>query len=345
LRNNTIKNNRIVGIELFRIIAAFAVICIHTKPFIESQALVGNIWGIGINHISRFAVPFYFSVAGFLWGRKGNTQSTFDNLRYINRIFLIYITWCIIYIVPFDLNDISVNSFHILLGRNVYDFIVNPSKLFFFGTKVHLWYMPAFLMAFWLTYVLLRNNKKTILMYLGVIFYIIGLLGGSYSVSPLGIDLIYNTRNGPFMSLPFFIIGWWLSQNNRKWMNTRTAFAMILSGLFIQILEAYVLFAIYAKQPSSHDFLIGTLLFGGGVTILAIKMPDFVLPRIVERLAKCTVGVYAIQYIFIDLTMNYYQNYKSSIIWNILYPIIIFGLSSISVIIISRIRILRVIVT
>lgn len=60
--------SRIESVDLFRLLAIFCVIMIHAKPFLGSTLFgcgVNNYLGIFINQISRFAVPFFFTISGF----------------------------------------------------------------------------------------------------------------------------------------------------------------------------------------------------------------------------------------------------------------------------------------
>lgn len=57
------KNKGYVGIDYFRVIAAFLIVAIHTSPF-ASFSETGDF--IFTRIIARVAVPFFFMTSGFL---------------------------------------------------------------------------------------------------------------------------------------------------------------------------------------------------------------------------------------------------------------------------------------
>ena len=70
--NNNIKE-RINSVETCRVIAIIAVIILHAEPFrygCEENEIYKQYAFIIFNQLSRFAVPFYFIISGFFWGKK-----------------------------------------------------------------------------------------------------------------------------------------------------------------------------------------------------------------------------------------------------------------------------------
>jgi len=62
--------DRIKSVDVIRLLAITAVIVIHTSTFKNIPGdLYENLFII-LNQLSRFAVPFFFVIAGYFWGKK-----------------------------------------------------------------------------------------------------------------------------------------------------------------------------------------------------------------------------------------------------------------------------------
>ena len=134
-------------LDRFRIIAALAVIAIHTSPlatFHEGADFFLT------RVLARIAVPFFFMVtghfvvAGFLPSGKAapSTKSMVRFRKFLAKTSMLYL-FCIILYLPVGIyaghyEDISVG---VLLRM-----------LFFDGTFYHLWYFPACIMGVALVY-------------------------------------------------------------------------------------------------------------------------------------------------------------------------------------------------
>ena len=91
-----------VGVEFFRIFAAFAVICIHFPPFAETTWIpYHKILYCAISHFCRFAVPFFFLVSGFFYGKnlEKSQQPAFLVGKRIKRFMFLFVAGSIIYIL------------------------------------------------------------------------------------------------------------------------------------------------------------------------------------------------------------------------------------------------------
>ena len=85
------------GIDVFKCIAALGVVVIHTRvPF--------------FNILGRLGVPFFAIVSGMFFFKKylsfnSNYERKLYLLKYTRRIFLLYLTWQLIYL-PFVIKNI-----------------------------------------------------------------------------------------------------------------------------------------------------------------------------------------------------------------------------------------------
>ena len=92
------------AVDLFKMVCAILVMMIHTKPF-------ENIFWLdaGIGMITRFAVPFFFTTAGyFVFKKIDNNPEKRKKIigQYLFRLLRFYFIWFIV----FRIIDVVLNS-------------------------------------------------------------------------------------------------------------------------------------------------------------------------------------------------------------------------------------------
>lgn len=125
------------AIDILRFISILAVILIHTTTK-TIQAVSGNLhlvpWTLFLNQISRFAVPLFFLISGFVL--ELSSSESINYLTYLkkrlSRILAPYITWSLIYYFLIYRGN-SLSFFHILItGGASYQLYFIPSLLIFY---------------------------------------------------------------------------------------------------------------------------------------------------------------------------------------------------------------------
>ena len=206
------------GIDLLKLICSFLICIIHIDPFPVNERTFPIIFYLQ-QCICRIAVPFYFSVTGFLLFRTAYASSFESKAKeFIFRILRLYGLWLI---------------------------------LLFWGSTIQLWYLPASVVAVMLLYVCyrLRLKQKTIGI-LALLLFLFGLLGGCYGFLLKYIKKVFviyypvkayvaffeTTRNGIFFGFPFVFLGAALA-SWKKEMKLQTAVAGLIASLALMVLE------------------------------------------------------------------------------------------------------------
>jgi surface polysaccharide O-acyltransferase-like enzyme len=204
-----------------------------------------------------------------------------------------------------------------------------------------LWFLVSLILTAWL-YALwpFRRDDRTFLV-LGAVLYIIGLLGGSYRLMPLGLDLQFNTRDGIFFSTLFFAIGI-AFRNRTPQVSKPFAIGMALTGLVLYTLEALFLKLQWDLSPRFHDYLLGTVPFGVGVALLALSQPDSDLDRRVGAYGQYVLGIYAVHLLFMDW-LSPIGLLVGPLVWQLTSPVLIFGLSLVTSIFLAKTPLRRVV--
>ena len=328
-------------IDAFRFYTLFMVICAHVRLFggLNHGSLPAELLELGFVIGARFTIPFFFIVSGYFLGGKivqEPSRAIPIASRYTKKLAKVFLFWCAIYAVEKPLQE-SGFTYGILRPTWWYlSWLVKeePIRLMFEGTIVHLWFLVSLILTVWLFALWPFDKKSNRFLLLGGVLYVCGLLGGSYKVTPFGFDAHFNTRNGIFFGTLFFAIG--VAFHNRMpRVNKTTASCIALIGLAIFCLEAYYLRLQWSVSPIQHDYLLGTVPFGVGVALLALTHQDSTIDRLVGPYGRYTLGVYASHMLFLDLWRPF-GSFVQPIVWQFMFPILVFGSSLLTSIIVSR---------
>jgi serine/alanine racemase len=254
-----------VGLDYFRLIAAFLIVAIHTSPLTSvsptSDFILTRI-------IARVGVPFFFMITGFFLSSefldKGNTSSTKtrNQILKISKLYAIAILLYLplnIYTGYFKANNISL--------KLLKDIIFN-------GTFYHLWYLPASILGIGLLYVITRFMKNKGIFIFVTILYVLGLLGDSYfglvekiKIIDTSYKIMFHlfdyTRNGIFMAPIFIYLGVLISskEKHRKKSISTILIKLLISSVLL-ITEAFILqYHSLTRHDSMYVMLIPTMYF------------------------------------------------------------------------------------
>jgi len=219
------------------------------------------------------------------------------------RLTLLFFAWSLIYVMPTDLAGAlshgpagPFKTVYWNLRRAASD----PVLTLLTGTEVHLWFLPSLLCSMVITALFVRLDLPRRLLGLAIVLYLVGLAGKAYSATPCGWPTGFNFRNGPFFGLIFFVFGHGLRGRtvSATWFGWG-AWLLVL-GYRLQFAELSVLRSRYVT-PLGQDFVLGTLLVGAGVTLLALSVHHHARHAFLARLGPLTLGVYASHMLFLNL--------------------------------------------
>lgn len=336
--------------DVFRLLAIIAVIAIHTQPFGGgTEEIPGGFISINmlIDQLARFAVPFFFVISGYFWGNKTrNSASPIPASASMGKkILTIFLAWSAIYALPVDFGSFAEYG---PLGPikadywNLVGLVHHPLTLIMQGTSDHLWFLVGLLCSLLISAPLVKNKQIKTLIAVSVALYIFGLLAKSYSATPLGIHINFNTRNGPFFGTIFFVSGYLLSslKPTPKWL---AAGLLILGiGYLLHFLELYLLWNWYGTSPH-QEYVIGTYFMGVGAAIAALSNHRLLQNDVLSGLGKFTLGIYAIHVMFVEM-LHPIGKLTTSPFWELGYVILVFLLSVAAVMFLSKHKMARKIV-
>ncbi len=249
MTNNAINKQRdYTGIDLFRFIAAFAVVGLHVN-----YADLNNNLVLALRMFGRFAVPFFFLVSGFFWN-VNSTEALWKQLKKLGSIILIA---NLVYLL-FHWID---NGFP---GKQ----LLNLST-YITGLSGHLWFLNAMVLGVvFMYYIGFKINRK--------VMWVIAL--GIYLV--FVVCFTYNTMHNrlamelgrALLSIPFLFAGSVIRQYviQIREAKKRYLLLLMLGGLFAQLLEAVIMYKWKGVSPHGIEFNMGTLIYATGMFLLSL---------------------------------------------------------------------------
>ncbi|MBV6395178.1 MAG: hypothetical protein HFACDABA_00749 [Anaerolineales bacterium] len=313
---------RFKRIDVFRIVAIFLVLWAHTQFFdgITPQGTFARVVERVAVIAMRCAIPFFFIASGYFVGgrimEEGGAQFHLT-WKYSKKLLIVFAAWCAIYAAE------SPSVFLDLLREN-------PETLFFVGTRIHLWFLPALLLAILCFRFWPFDKRGNSFLAFGLVLFVVGLLGGSYAITPIGLDLRFNTRNAIFFSVPFFAIGAQL-HTRKPIVTARMAWGLFFLGLALFLFETYVLWARWSALPIRHDYLLGSIPYGLGFFLIAYAARDETrLENTLASYSKYVLGIYVSHMLFIDAWSPVGVYFPQSL-WAFLLPVLVFFSSLLAV--------------
>lgn len=255
--------------DLAKFICALLIIVIHTSPLIKINEAANYMLN---NWICRLAVPFFFMSTGFLLFRKTdlcNMQRS-SVVAFTKKILSLYFIWSIIHI------PISFYELFKLEKNPVLCLFKYCRNIIFSGSYYSLWYLPAVVVAVWLTYFSLKYVKKfKIIIPCASLLYAVGMLLLTYRkilklflhnpeilrLLSIAKKLFVTTRNGIFFGFIFVVLGALFAYKPIKInMKKATAFFLLsVALLFAEVMLSY--FRFNTTEPDMWIMLLPSSFF------------------------------------------------------------------------------------
>lgn len=244
-------------VDIIRIIGAFCVVVLHSP-----LGTLPNLVALGLRLGSRWAVPFFFLVSGYLIARR--TRESGQNVevaKSINNLIAIFIISNIIYLLYF------------LLDHNP----ATPTDLtftsLFIGQRGHLWFIGASIFALiLLQYVTSRYSDLVVLcLAITVLLVVVGSDGYS-KVS--GVTMQYEIARY-LTSIPFIFIGYLISRYNARLprLSALGCLLWIIAGFLLEFGEATLLYLKVGSSPHNQELLLGTTIVALGIFYFSLTVP------------------------------------------------------------------------
>lgn len=285
------QKKRLLGIDLIRGIAAYAVILVHSGD---------ETWGIPVDNLAisfrllfYFAVPFFLAASFYFMVRKPNIGFSLDFWKSrLERIIMPYLVWSGIYlilrlIVFYRSNEIN----------RLNQLIQDPLSIVFFGgASYHLYFLPLLLVSSVLVLSTNYFSNKRFRVKILVLFIVLSVIANTLLINSgngfeLGPDIAFqqildaislNVETYPFIRLVLVYICWIL-----------TCLPYFLTAIILSLIFS----------TSSFSWLLGRIKILGilAMFLIANSLGSLFLPENVKALVMAysllLFGISVSQYI------------------------------------------------
>lgn len=309
-------------IDSMKLIFAVTVVMMH--GFLFDIKDPGYWIGFLVNGFFKTAVPFYFIASGYFFFKTVQKNNVKKWFYHIGKIYLL---WSVMYLYAlksiFILDDVGmIRKLYLMLRAEI-------------TGVVHLWFIPALLIAALLCYltrnVLKKNTRAGILAC--VVLWIIGTTL-NWALISSDSQRLFLCRNGLFYGAPMFILGFIVARHHDKLVRAKLKFtAIIFACSLILLIESglstHALQGMQNKFITSIDMMLSTPLLALTFFLLCLKRPNINLLGSNTRVTS--TFMYYSHIIFLDFTFLILQSAWSN---SILQSGILSSLISMAVIIV-----------
>ena len=322
---NTQRNTTL---ELMKLLASYAVVFIHV--------LFYGRFGIIVDAIARFAVPFFFLVSGFFSYRIAPEKI----LKRAKHILYLFIFGMVCYNIMKMLQHVLVSDMDgILVFLHDYIDIKALLIMMLFNKPAHgiyLWYLLATIyvyVVFYFATVHHANERTVFSVCVGLLCLqlLLGEFGFIFPERPP----VFLVRNFLFMGIPFFGFGLMAKKYEQTLRHIPNALLIISAafGILATILSRLLL--------GESQLYVGSLFILFPLVIIFIKYPHIKQPRIFSELAGCSTYIY-IFHVMVAYVLEVLYKFLgfdrgSSIELQMLHPIFVCIISTIVAYIICKI--------
>lgn len=313
-----LKNNRIVYIDILRIISILAVVVLHitadlltrTNDFNTSSWWVSNI----LNSVSRFAVPVFFMISGaMILHIEIRTYKDF----YLKRILpftISLISWSFIYGF--------YNQYYLQNSKmGVYEFLGNFAyRLFTTGNYVHLWFLYA-IIAIYMTVPLIskwvRMSSEKDLRYFLILWFVISIV--YRFVSDITFRVTGEYISVPVLDIPlctgflgYFILGYYLFTYDLPEKLKYILFNLGIVSFFLTPVMTYfaslyngILDEMFYGNYSVTTFFmaVGTFIYFKEKEANISRKFNYKIKKMISSVSKASFSIYLI-HLLVDLLVS-----------------------------------------
>lgn len=310
------NNHRLTGIDLFRYLAIYAVIILHSD---EGVSVHPTGWAT-ILDFSGFAVPFFLGTFFYFAFKKIYATGEYYLKLRLTRLLIPYLFWTIIFTIYKTFKYLLQNEFD-SLNKQFHDPI---ALIFFGGAAFHLYFLPLLVSGTifikpmsWLIKKQIKLRVLFSLCLLTLFLYEAVLISGSFfntvhnetaiiSQSLLNYPFIANTKYVCLLKLllvelaflirclPYIFISALIAHPKIQsfFQHKNIKYTIITLGLFL----IFNIFGGYLFLESIYE--VGR---GYAALLLAIFLSNYLLQnQIIKSLSLCSFGIYLIQLLFIE---------------------------------------------
>lgn len=321
------RNN---ALEMLKLFAAYMVVFLHV-PFYGT-------FGVAVNALARFAVPFFFLVSGFY-----SYGISLDKIK--NRIaHLVFVMIFAILVCSFcKLAEVMLNQGFQGVGQYFKQYLdyQNILNLLLFNKTIHveyLWYLFAILYVYIIFYFSTALGTKDKLYWVFTLSALcLHLILGEF-LSFFGVVIPnYYMRNFALMGIPFFGLGMLASKYKSKLAELPNLLTVVflITGVLETLFSRYVF--------GLNDLYIGSVFILFSFVIVFVKFSNIKAPAMLTALTGCNTYIYILHPIVSGVIVNVYllagihSGGRGYLFLRVIHPLVVCVVSTILAYVLNKI--------
>ena len=346
------NKERVIYLDLLRILAIFAVILLHVNASVFVVAPLDLNWQFSniYGTIVRFCVPALIMISGiFLLDKNIDTKKLYTHN--IARLLVAYLVWCFIYALYRSGNPFSVEVFA----------YIKAVAINFLNHNYHLWFMPVIIGLYIATPLIRaivqgdngkRNVEYLLILFLGFKIVIQTICSVVVIFFPGGelISTSISRFQPPIISgfIGYYVLGYYLYKYNPFKNKEKLTYILAFIGIIVGIISTYLISTtLQSANTVLYDyFSLPTFLLTIGLFTFFqtyISKFKFSKKQIISKISNLTFGIYLVHALIITLVFEYLvePNSFSAALSIPLLTTVVFVISLLIAWLISKIPILK----
>lgn len=341
------KEERLASLECLRVVAILGVISQHfiSPQLFQKPGVTVNIVACLIEQLRIFAVPFFFLISGYFFGKSIQAGKSAPDvlLRYAKWFTPMWLIWTVLYaFIPSNWGETGSGILRPMYWQllQTIDWIsLHPFALPWFMPPGHQWFLIALIVGLATVAFLNSFNLVRIGLSVAAVLYVIGLAlrGEIFTMQPLPLSSYFIMELAS--TLLFTLSGWWLSFNLKK-PNLKLGVCLTITGYVLAVFEAATIWHHIdngLEKFTTGQLMLGTIPLALGLFMIALAKPNLGRSTILPSLAKLTFGVYMSHMLIIRI-LNPVRVWLNPpfLLWDIVMPFVVYLLAVLLTVILSR---------
>ncbi|TCZ77525.1 acyltransferase [Paenibacillus albiflavus] len=300
------------AIDFIKFFAILIVVSVHTG-FLKGFYIT-DLFDLHfvINTFSRFSVPFFFVISGFLIAQKSRkyAQTSQYFRKYLWKTLKLFLSWGLFYFCY----DLIIRILYSVLKdesdklTNYLDTFVSLKTLYYGppATAHQLWYLTALIWSVVILFIFAKFGKLNLLLVISFVLNLIGIFGQSYSVL---LTVPIETRDALFYGLFYTTLGYYMA-THYDWIKSKLMHVnpLVYLALFVvfsltQLAERAILIQLFG-QGLGENYYFSTIPLIICLILFVLSSQNLGKNSFITKIGSTTVGIYVLHTFYISLVVN-----------------------------------------
>ncbi len=259
----TLKKNHDI-IDIIKFVASICILLLHSNIFFSVNE---NLQFYGVQLLSRWGVPFFFTISAYFLFSHGNKGSITNEqlFNYIKRLLILYLAWFVLNI-PYIAYKLYLQD--ITNPKTWLSFLLNAVIS---STFLGSWYLTCSIFSAFFVFFLAKKLQTKYIFIIALGLYVFCVIANTYS-KVFSINFNYGFCNSILAGVIFYVLGKIIAENKEKLLKTNKWKLLVLFLTFFAIYYLEMVFLKINNLSSSTDASIFLIPFAFFFVLFLLKI-------------------------------------------------------------------------